>query len=105
MAAAHLPMSDVVQRSYGTDSYGQVLTVSAHGSASIGNSDVELDPQRIGVQGYAAGGRLLVQLEPCRDLLQSLFSEHLALFRSRPRGSKKNKKMAGWGREAARSQW
>jgi predicted amidohydrolase len=43
MAAAHLPMSDVGQRSYVVDPYGQVLAASSYWSDSVCTAEVDLD--------------------------------------------------------------
>lgn len=66
MAAAHFPMSDVSQRSYVIDPYGQVLTASQYWRDSVCTTDVDLDakpiwfaksdaPGRAGQKGYLAG--------------------------------------------------
>jgi hypothetical protein len=43
MAAAHLPMSDVGQRSYVIDPYGHILAASLYWSDSVCTADVDLD--------------------------------------------------------------
>ena len=66
LAAAHLPMSDVGQRSYVIDPYGQVLAASAYWSDSVCTADVDLDAGQVwfarsntpgcaGTKGYLAG--------------------------------------------------
>lgn len=66
MAAAHFPMSDVSQRSYVIDPYGQILTASQYWRDSVCTAEVDLDakpiwfaksdaPGRAGQKGYLAG--------------------------------------------------
>ena len=43
MAAAHLPMSDVGQRSYVIDPYGHILAASSYWSDSVCTAEVDLD--------------------------------------------------------------
>ena len=66
MAAAHLPMSEISQRSYVLDPYGYILAASRYWCDSVCTADIDLDaspiwfarsdtPGRAGRRGYLAG--------------------------------------------------
>jgi len=66
MAAAHLPMSEISQRSYVLDPYGYILAASRYWRDSVCTADIDLDaspiwfarsdtPGRAGQRGYLAG--------------------------------------------------
>jgi hypothetical protein len=66
MAAAHLPMSEVSQRSYVVDPYGYIQAASQYWRDSVCTADVDLDcgrtwftrsntPGTAGQKGYMAG--------------------------------------------------
>lgn len=47
MAAAHFPMSDVSQRSYVIDPYGQVMTATPYWSEGVATTEIDLDAGRV----------------------------------------------------------
>ncbi|MBL7044809.1 MAG: carbon-nitrogen hydrolase family protein, partial [Pirellulaceae bacterium] len=66
MAVAHLPMSEISQRSYVLDPYGYILAASRYWCDSVCTADIDLDaspiwfarsdtPGRAGQRGYLAG--------------------------------------------------
>lgn len=66
MAAAHLPMSEISQRSYVLDPYGFILAASRYWSDNVCSADIDLEaapiwfarsdkPGRAGRKGYLAG--------------------------------------------------
>ena len=66
MAAAHLPMSEISQRSYVLDPYGYILAASRYWCDSVCTAEIDLDaspiwfarsdtPGRAGQKGYLAG--------------------------------------------------
>ena len=66
MAAAHLPMSEISQRSYVLDPYGYILAASRYWTDSVCTAEIDLDagpiwfarsdtPGRAGQKGYLAG--------------------------------------------------
>ncbi len=85
MAAAHFPMSDVSQRSYVLDPYGQVLAGSRYWTDSVCTAEVDLDagpiwfarsdkPGRAGQPGYLAGYYPKTVPEKRTDLREVLLS-------------------------------